>query len=93
MKKGSVIVDVAIDPCRYCETRKVTVHEQLTYVIEDIIYYCVGNIPGAFSYTSTIALTNETIKYVLLIANDGLEKACNLYYMIRSGLNIYNNKY
>lgn len=76
MRPGSVIVDVAVDQGGCCETTKVTYHDDPTFVVDGVVHYCVGNMPGAVPRTSTIALTNATLKYGLEIAQKGLETAC-----------------
>ncbi len=75
MKKGAVIVDVAIDQGGCVETSRPTTHAQPTFVVEGVVHYCVTNMPGAVGRTSTIALCNATLPYVLKIANQGFEKA------------------
>ena len=92
MKAGSVIVDVAVDQGGCFETTKVTYHDNPTFVIDDVIHYCVGNMPGAVPRTSTIALTNATLKYGIQIAQKGLEDACKNNEVIYSAINTYNNK-
>ncbi len=89
MKPNSLIVDVAVDQGGCCETTKVTYHDNPTFVVDGIIHYCVGNMPGAVPRTSTIALTNATQKYGLAIAEHGLEKACVAHPAIYSGINTY----
>lgn len=89
MRAGSVIVDVAIDQGGCCETSKVTYHNDPTFVVDGIVHYCVGNMPGAVPRTSTIALTNATLRYGLQIANKGLEDACHANEVIYSGINTY----
>jgi alanine dehydrogenase len=88
MKKGSVVVDVSVDQGGCIETCKPTTHENPTYVVDDVVHYCVANMPGAVPYTSTIALTNATLPYALQLANKGWEAATRdnkeLYY----GLNV-----
>ena len=76
MKKGSVIVDVAIDQGGCFETSKPTTHGDPIYEIDGVIHYCVANMPGAVPLTSTIALTNSTLSYALRIANNGWQAAC-----------------
>lgn len=88
MKKGSVIVDVAIDQGGCFETSKVTYHDNPVYTVEGVVHYCVGNMPGAVSITSTMALTSNTLKYGLDIANKGIEKAIEDPHL-RNGLNVY----
>ena len=91
MKKGAVIVDIAIDQGGCCESSHVTTHDDPIYVEEGIVHYCVGNMPGAVPRTSTIALTNTTMRYGLMIANLGLEKACENA-GVKSGVNCYLGK-
>lgn len=92
MKKGAVIVDIAIDQGGCCESSHVTTHDDPIFIEEGIVHYCVGNMPGAVPHTSTIALANTTIRYGLMIADNGLEKAMTLDNGIRNGLNIYDGK-
>ena len=92
MKPNSLIVDVAVDQGGCCETTRVTYHDNPTYVVDNAVHYCVGNMPGAVPRTSTIALTNATQKYGLQIAAKGLEKACQDNPVIYSGVNIYAGK-
>ncbi|MEA1914169.1 MAG: alanine dehydrogenase, partial [Campylobacterota bacterium] len=92
MKKASVIVDVAIDQGGCFETSKVTYHDDPTYVVNDIVHYCVGNMPGAVSLTSTQALTSNTLKHGLAIANNGLEDALAQDINLLNGLNTYDGK-
>lgn len=74
------------------ETTKPTTHENPTYIIDDVVHYCVANMPGAVPYTSTMALTNVTLSYVIKIADNGWEKACNNDKSLHKGLNIVNGK-
>ena len=92
MREGSVIVDVAVDQGGCCETTRVTYHDQPTYVVDGVVHYCVGNMPGCVARTSTIALTNATIKYGLQLANEGLEGACDKNPVIYSAINTYEGK-
>lgn len=92
MKPGSVIVDVAVDQGGCCETTKVTYHDDPIYVVDNVVHYCVGNMPGAVPRTSTIALTNATLRYGLLIAENGLEEACRKYPVLYSAVNTYAGK-
>ena len=92
MKKGSVIVDIAIDQGGCCETSHVTTHKDPIFIKDGIVHYCVGNMPGAVPRTSTIALANATIKYGLMIADLGLEKAVHKDKGLYNGMNIYNHK-
>lgn len=92
MKKGSVLVDVAIDQGGCFETSRVTTHSEPTYEVEGIVHYCVANIPGAVPYTSTLALTNATLPYAVNLANQGWKKACQEDPGLAEGLNIINGK-
>ena len=91
MKPGAVFVDVAIDQGGCGETSRVTTHDAPVYIEQGIVHYCVGNMPGAVPRTSTIALTNATLKYGLEIAAKGLEKACSSP-AIAAGVNCYLGK-
>ena len=91
MKDGAVFVDVAIDQGGCGESSHVTTHDDPVYVKEGIVHYCVGNMPGAVPRTSTIALTNATIRYGLEIAGKGLEAACENP-AIAAGVNCYLGK-
>lgn len=92
MKKGSALVDVAIDQGGCFETSKATTHENPTYEVEGVVHYCVANIPGAVPATSTMALTNATLPYALEIANKGWKKACQENEEIKLGLNVHEGK-
>lgn len=92
MKPGAVFVDVAIDQGGSGETSHVTTHDDPIYIVDDIVHYCVGNMPGAVPRTSTIALTNSTLIYGLQIANNGLEEACKKNDVIYSAINTYKGK-
>ena len=88
MKKGSVLVDVSIDQGGCFETSKVTTHDQPTYVVDGIIHYCVGNMPGAVAQTATLALTNATLPYIVKLANEGVQQTL-LDNNLMNGLNIH----
>lgn len=88
MHAGTVLVDVAVDQGGCMETTKATTHEDPTFIIDDVVHYCVANMPGAVPYTSTKALTNVTLPYVVKIANKGWEKACSEDEGLNKGLNI-----
>lgn len=90
MKPGSLIVDVAVDQGGCCETTRVTYHDNPTFEVDGVVHYCVGNMPGYVPRTSTIALTNATLKYGLQIAGKGLENACLDNEVIFSGINTYD---
>ena len=92
MKPGAVFVDVAIDQGGCGESSHVTTHDEPTFVEDGVVHYCVGNMPGAVPRTSTIALTNATLRYGLQIAKNGLEAACRESEAIRSGVNTYDGK-
>lgn len=92
MKKGAVIVDVAVDQGGCCETTKMTYHNDPIYTVDGVVHYCVGNMPGAVPRTSTIALTNATLRYGLEIAKNGLEEACRENEVIYSAVNTYLGK-
>ena len=92
LKPGSVMADVAIDQGGCFETSRPTTHANPVYEVDNVIHYCVANIPGAVPMTSTLALTNATLPYVLLLANNGWEKACAEHPDLKAGLNIVNGK-
>jgi alanine dehydrogenase len=89
MKKGSVLVDVAIDQGGCFETSKATTHTDPTYIVDGIIHYCVANMPGGVARTSTFALTNATLPFVLELANKGSRQALLDNEHLRNGLNVY----
>lgn len=88
MKPGTVLVDVAVDQGGCIETCTPTTHENPTFIIDDVVHYCVANMPGAVPYTSTLALTNATLPYAVRLANYGWKKACLDNPDLRCGLNI-----
>ncbi len=88
MRPGTVIVDVAVDQGGCIETSRPTTHEDPTYIIDDIVHYCVSNMPGAVPYTSTLALTHVTLPYILKLANLGWQQACSQDPGLHHGLNI-----
>ncbi len=88
MKPGTVVVDVAVDQGGCIETCKPTTHEDPIFIIDDVVHYCVANMPGAVPYTSTLALTNATLPYALQLANKGWEKAALENTELLKGLNI-----
>jgi len=92
MNAGTVLVDVAVDQGGCIETCKPTTHAKPIYIIDDIVHYCVANMPGAVPYTSTIALTNATLPYALKLANMGWEKATSINPGLKNGLNVINGK-
>lgn len=88
MKPGTVLVDVAVDQGGCIETCTPTTHQEPTFVIDEVIHYCVANMPGAVPYTSTLALTNATLPYAIQLANKGWEKACKENEELKLGLNV-----
>lgn len=92
MKKGSVLVDVAIDQGGCFETSHPTTHQDPTYEVDGIVHYAVANIPGAVARTSTFALTNATLPYALKLADMGWKDACTKYEDLKKGLNIVGGK-
>lgn len=92
MSNGSVIVDVAIDQGGCVETSKPTTHENPVFVVDGVVHYCVANMPGAVPQTSTHALNNATLPFVLSIANQGWRKAMRRDPHLKNGLNIHDGK-
>lgn len=90
MKPGSILVDVAIDQGGCFETSKATTHQDPIYVVDDIIHYCVANMPGGVSRTSTFALTNATLPFVITLADKGVYQALSDDKHFMQGLNIHN---
>ena len=90
MKRGAVVVDVAIDQGGCFETSHPTTHTEPVYVVDGVLHYCVSNMPAAVPHTSTLALTNATLPYLLELANFGLETACERHTALREGVNTYN---
>lgn len=89
MKPGSVIVDVAIDQGGCFETSKATTHADPTYIVDDVVHYCVANMPGAVARTSTFALNNATLPFTLALADKGWKKACQDDPHLAAGLNVH----
>lgn len=92
MRPGTVLVDVAIDQGGSFETSKPTTHQDPVFIIDDVLHYCVANMPGAVPFTSTVALTNATLPYALQIANKGWKKACSDNCDLKKGLNVINGQ-
>lgn len=92
MKKGSVVVDVAVDQGGCMETTHPTTHDEPIFVIDDVVHYCVANMPGAVSRTSTQALTTATLPFGLEIANNGIEEAARKNVALARGINTCRNK-
>ena len=92
MRPGSVVVDVAIDQGGCFETSKATTHEDPTYVVDDVVHYCVANMPGGVARTSTLALNNATLPFGLAIANHGAKAALLADDHLMNGLNVHDHK-
>ena len=92
MKRGAVIVDVAIDQGGCCETSRPTTHDEPTYVVDDVVHYCVANMPGAVARTSTFALNNATLPFALRIADMGVRGALTADPHLLAGLNVHAGK-
>lgn len=88
MRPGTVIVDVAVDQGGCVETSRPTTHKNPSFMVDDVLHYCVANMPGAVPHTSTVALTNATIPYVVELANKGWKEACRQNEALKKGLNI-----
>jgi len=89
MKPGSAVVDVAIDQGGCFETSKATTHAEPTYIVDDVVHYCVANMPGAVPRTSTFALNNATLPYIISIANNGYKAALEADKHLLNGLNVH----
>ncbi|MBM7071904.1 alanine dehydrogenase [Shewanella sp. 202IG2-18] len=92
MKPGSAIVDVAIDQGGCAETSKATTHQDPTYIVDDVVHYCVANMPGAVARTSTFALNNATLPYIMKLAKMGYKKALQSDKHLLNGLNVMHGK-
>ena len=92
MQPGTVVVDVAVDQGGCIETCKPTTHEDPTYFVDDVLHYCVANMPGAVPYTSTLALTNATLPYAMQLAAKGWQQACKDNEELKKGLNVVGGK-
>ena len=91
MKKGAVLVDVAIDQGGCFETSKETTHSDPVYQVHDVLHYAVGNIPGAVPHTSTYALTNSTLRYAVMMADQGVASALVAHPELQGGVNIVDD--
>ena len=89
MKPGAVVVDISIDQGGCFETSHMTTHSDPTYVVHDVVHYCVGNMPGAVPHTSTYGLTNATLPYVVALADQGVERAVREDPALAKGVNTY----
>ncbi len=92
MRPGTVLVDVAVDQGGCIETCTPTTHEDPTFIIDEVVHYCVANMPGAVPYTSTLALTNATLPYAIQLANKGWKKACRENNELKLGLNVVHGE-
>ena len=92
MKPGSVIIDVAIDQGGCVETSRPTTHRQPTYIVDDVVHYCVTNMPGAVGRTSTFALCNVTLPWVVQLADVGVDKCIANSKALRDALNVHKGK-
>jgi alanine dehydrogenase len=92
MRPGTVIVDVAVDQGGCVETSYPTSHENPAFIVDDVVHYCVANMPGAVPCTSTIALTNSTLPYALQLADKGWKRACAENEELKKGLNVVNRQ-
>jgi alanine dehydrogenase len=92
MNPGAVIVDISVDQGGCFETTKMTTHSDPTYLVHDVVHYCVGNMPGAVPHTSTYALTNATMPYVVSLANNGVENTAREDPALALGVNVYKGE-
>jgi alanine dehydrogenase len=92
MVPRAVIIDVAIDQGGCVETSRPTTHSQPTYIVDDVVHYCVTNMPGAVGRTSTYALTNVTLPYVLQLAKKGLDRAVRENAALAQGVNVHRGR-
>jgi alanine dehydrogenase len=92
MRPGSVLLDISIDQGGSSETSRPTTHHEPTYIVHDVVHYCVTNMPGAVPRTSTYALTNVTLEYALLLADLGFEKAVKKNDALRRGVNVHDGQ-
>ena len=92
MKRGSVIVDVAIDQGGCVETSKPTTYSNPTYIVDDVVHYCVANMPGGVPRTSTLALNNATLPFLVKLANKGYQKAFSEDKNFLAGLNVHKGQ-
>ena len=92
MKRGSVIVDVAIDQGGCVETSKPTTHAEPTYIVDDVVHYCVANMPGGVPRTSTMALNKATLPMLIKLADQGYEKTLKENKNYLAGLNVFKGQ-
>ena len=92
MKKGSAVVDVAIDQGGCFATSHATTHDDPIFIVDEVVHYCVANMPGGVARTATQALNNATLPYILKLANLGYKKALAMDKHLLNGLNVYHGK-
>jgi alanine dehydrogenase len=92
MKRGSVLVDISIDQGGCSETSRPTTHANPTYVLHEVVHYCVTNMPGAVARTSTFALNNATLPFILALADKGPEAAMSDDPHLLAGLNVHRGR-
>ena len=92
MKRGAVMVDVSIDQGGCFETSRPTTHKDPIFFVDDVLHYCVSNMPAAVPHTSTLALTNATLPYLLTLANKGFERACEEQPAVCEGVNVHRGQ-
>jgi alanine dehydrogenase len=92
MKRGSVLVDVAIDQGGCFETSRPTTHAEPTYIVDDVVHYCVANMPGGVARTSTFALNNATLPFTLALADKGWRQALADDHHLMAGLNVHEGR-
>ena len=92
MQRGSVLVDVAIDQGGCAETSRATTHADPTYVVDEVVHYCVANMPGAVARTSTFALNNATLPFAVALADKGYRQALRDDRHLMNGLNVHRGK-
>ena len=92
MKKGAVLVDISVDQGGCIETTRPTTHDDPVYIVDDIVHYCVANMPGAVALSSTLALTGTTLRYGLMLAEHGVEEASRRLHELAMGVNLYMGK-
>ena len=92
MRRGSVVVDVAIDQGGCFETSRPTTHAKPTYRVHGVVHYCVANMPGGVARTSTFALNNATLPFIVQLADRGWKRACKVDPFLCDGLNVHDGK-
>jgi alanine dehydrogenase len=92
MKPGSVVVDVSVDQGGCAETTRPTTHSDPVYVVDGVLHYAVANIPGIVPYTSTLALTNATLPFIVQLVEEGLEGSLRNHPGLRNGLNVFRSR-